>query len=81
MKKGDLLEFSIKSIGSSRAPMALLIDQRSPESDYHHRIRVLWLGDKLPLQAGVTSVSGERLSTWISPKLFIVASNQANSKN
>ena len=51
----------------------IVIDERSPESQFHHRIRVMWLGESLKHpQAQAFSVSGNKITTWVSPKSFVV---------
>ena len=74
MKVGDLVRYRGWSKNPKSEPLALVADVRSPESDYHARIRVIWVGEEIPIQASVISTSGSRLSTWCSPKHFEVVS-------
>jgi hypothetical protein len=42
----------------------------------HCRIRVLWLGEDLPVVAKSTSTKNNRLSTWIKPDKFQLIQTQ-----
>ena len=53
--------------------MAVVVETRNEDSDYHKRIRVMWVG-KIPLQAKVLSTNGGRITTWLKPKHFEVLS-------
>jgi hypothetical protein len=72
LKIGDLVRY--KNHGSLQ-PLGLIVEQVSPNSEFHHRIRVAWVGEKLPIQASVFSTSGSRITTWIDPKNFKVVSH------
>ncbi len=67
MKVGDLVRYRG---WSSPGPIAVVIDTSGGESQYHKRIRVMWAGDEVPIQAKVISVSGDRISSWVHPKHF-----------
>ena len=74
MKIGDLVQYrGWKDAG----PLALVVEQVSPDSDYHHRIRVAWVGDKIPIQASALSTNGNRITTWVNPKHFKIISKNA----
>mgnify|MGYP003126614584 CR=1 FL=1 len=51
---------------------AIVLQKRESKHEVHSRIRVMWLGVKVPIQAKSFSVSGRRITTWISPKYFEV---------
>ena len=71
MKVGDLVKYrGWQKSAASPEPLALIIEVREAKSDYHKRIRVMWIGDEVPIQAQVISVSGERISSWCAPKYF-----------
>jgi len=72
MKIGDLVKYRGWSKQNTKEPMAIVVNQNNAESDFHHRIRVMWLGDQVPAQASVISVTGSRFSSWVSPKYFEV---------
>ena len=74
MKVGDLVKYRGWSKNSQLPePLALVIEQVHADSSFHHRIRVMWLGEDVPLQAQVLSVTPpKRVSTWINPKHFEV---------
>jgi hypothetical protein len=79
LKIGDLVRYTgyLKSEG----PLAIVANQKYPDEDFHHRIRVFWLGENLPIQAKAFSVSGKRLSTWIHPREFSVVSKSCKPEN
>mgnify|MGYP003116906645 CR=1 FL=1 len=70
MKIGDLVEYFSKH-SAGQQPRALVIDERSPGNSYHHRIRVLWLGKDIPIQAHAVSVKASRISSWVHPRHFV----------
>ena len=72
MKVGDLVKYRGWNKSSQNQPLALVIDQTNPKSTFHHRIRVMWVGEDLPIQASVLSTVSGRTSTWINPKYFEV---------
>jgi aromatic ring-cleaving dioxygenase len=72
MKKGDLVRYKAGRPILNDGPVGIVVDQVSPESDYHHKIRVMWVGEKLPVQSQALSVSGNKITTWVSPKYFEV---------
>ena len=55
-------------------PMGIVVDQQSPESKYHHRIRVMWVGSDIPINAKALSTTGKRVTSWVTPKSFEVIS-------
>ena len=67
MKVGDLVQYRG---WNDKGPLALVVEQVSPDSDYHHRIRVAWVGDEIPIQASALSTNGSRITTWVNPKHF-----------
>ena len=71
MKVGDMVMFISKN---DNGPTGVIIDSTSMDSDFHARVRVMWSGDKLPIQARATSVSGVRVTTWLHPKNFKIIS-------
>ena len=76
MKVGDLVIYNPNwdaAISFDR-PMGIVVDQRSPDSEYHHRIRVMWMGNDIPINAKAMSTKGERVTSWVSPKYFEVIS-------
>ena len=74
MKVGDLVQYYGWAKSSGIGPMALVVDVRSAESDFHKRIRVAWLGETVPIQASVISTTGSRISSWCAPKYFKIIS-------
>ncbi len=68
MKVGDLVRY--RGWKNNQGPIGLIIEEASPDSKFHHRIRVMWLGEPLPVQAKVLSVDGKRITSWVSPKHF-----------
>jgi|TARA_R110001583_G_scaffold46283_1_gene145346 aromatic ring-cleaving dioxygenase len=72
VKIGDLVQY--KNSGVIQ-PLGLVVEQVSPNNAYHHRIRVAWIGEKLPIQANVFSTNGSRITTWVDPKKFEVVSH------
>jgi len=72
MNVGDLVRYrgwdSLKLHGPE--PLALVVDVRAADSDYHKRIRVMWIGEKVPVQANVISTKGSRFSSWCAVKHF-----------
>ena len=78
VKVGDLVIYNVKmywgDIVSLDRPMGMVVDQRSADSEYHHRIRVMWMGSDIPINAKAMSTTGERVTSWVSPKHFEVIS-------
>ncbi len=75
MKVGDLVRYRgwlVAREPRDGGPVAIVTDQRSSDSDFHHRIRVMWLGEEIPIQAQAVSVEGARVSSWVHPKHFEV---------
>jgi len=72
MKVGDLVKYRgwAKQTGSD--PLAIVVEVRADDSEYHKRVRVMWMGEDVPIQAQVISVTGDRFSSWCSPKHFEV---------
>ena len=77
MKVGDLVRLEIQSTIRRKnyvAPLGIVVEEMHSENDYHHRIRVMWLGDEIPVEAGAFSVNSAKVTTWISPKHFRIVS-------
>ena len=76
MKVGDLVIYNPywDTVIPFDSPMGIVVDQRSPESKYHHRIRVMWMGSDIPINAKALSTTGKRVTSWVSPKSFEVIS-------
>ena len=68
-KVGDLVRY--KGWRES-GPLAVVIDESGGSSDFHKRIRVMWLGEEVPVQAKALSTRGEKITTWVHPKNFEV---------
>ena len=81
MKVGDMVKYRGWSKASKNEPMALVIDQRSQDSSFHHRIRVMWIGEKVPIQASVFSTEAKRISTWVSPKYFEIVESPESEEH
>ena len=75
MKIGDLVQYRGWK-PDDEGPLGIVVDQRSADSDFHHRIRVMWVGEKLPIQAEVLSVRGARVTRWCQPGNFVVVSDE-----
>lgn len=56
----------------SERPYAIVLQKRPSNHAMHERIRVMWLGIKVPVQAHSFSVSGRRITTWVSSTYFEV---------
>ena len=74
VKVGDLVRYKGWGKSMLQGPIAVIVDQVSPDSKYHHKIRVMWVDKTPPIQAQALSVTGDRITTWISPKHFEVIS-------
>jgi hypothetical protein len=73
IKIGDLVQYrGWEGITRGHPPLGLVVDQASSNSDFHHRIRVMWLGEEIPIQASVLSTKASRITAWVSPKSFKV---------
>ena len=71
MKIGDLVRYRGWSNGSvNPGPLALVMAVQSENSNFHKRVRVMWVGKEIPIQAQIISASGDRFSTWCAPKHF-----------
>ncbi len=75
MKVGDLVEYRGWAKVNDNPPLAIVMEVNGNVSKFHSRIRVMWLGVDVPVQARVFSVDGNRISTWIHPKHFKVVSD------
>ena len=71
MKVGDMVMFVSNN---NNGPIGVVVDSTSMESDFHSRIRVMWSGEEIPIQASAVSVSGNRVTTWVHPKNFKIIS-------
>ena len=74
MKVGDMVRYRGWTKTKGDTPMGLVVNVQSSDSDYHKRIRVMWLGESVPIQASVLSTSSSRITTWVHPKYFEVIS-------
>ena len=73
MKIGDLVLYrGWSKTQSNEMPIGIIVNDSRDISDYHRRIRVMWLGEKIPIQASVLSIRSLRITTWIDPKYFEV---------
>lgn len=72
MKVGDMVRYRGWSKQRGNEPLALVLEVQLADSEYHKRIRVMWMGETIPVQASVLSISGNRITTWVSPKHFEV---------
>lgn len=77
MKIGDLVVFKGSINYMKNMPLAIVIDESNSDSEYHRRIKVMWIGEEIPIQAKVLSTTGSRFSGWCSPNKFEVV----NEKN
>jgi|10_taG_2_1085330.scaffolds.fasta_scaffold04637_12 hypothetical protein len=71
MKVGDMVMLVSHS---STGPLGVVVESTSMESDFHARVRVMWSGEDLPIQAKSASISGNRVTTWMHPRNFKVVS-------
>ena len=72
MKVGDLVRYKVKG---DQGPLAIVVKIAYSHASYHSRVRVMWAGEEIPIQAKVISVKGNRVSSWVSPEKFeLVAS-------
>jgi len=85
VKVGDLVKYrgwshnaSFEHVSRSRDPLAIVVQTRAEDSEYHKRIRVMWVGEEIPIQAQVVSTNGNRFSSWCSPKYFHVVSKKGD---
>ena len=67
-----LLGALVSCRGWKKPALGIVIDERSPDSSFHHRVRVMWIGEKIPVAASAFSTSKGRITTWIHPKIFDV---------
>lgn len=82
VKVGDLVRYKGWGKAMLQGPLAVVVDQVSSSSSYHHKIRVMWADKTPPIQAQALSVSGERITTWVSPKHFeVVSETEQQEKN
>ncbi len=77
MRLGDLVRYRGWR-GYGQDPIGLVVDVRFSESEFHKRVRIMWVGEKIPIQASAISVSNSRISTWVHPKNFILVDNCDN---
>ena len=77
MKVGDLVRYRGWGKNEPHPVLALVVEVRADDSEYHKRIRVMWMGHEIPVQASVLSTASERVTTWVSPKHFAVVSESA----
>ena len=79
MKIGDLVRY--KGWRNYAGPFGIIVESSLSDSAWHSRIRVMWIGDPLPPQAKVLSVSGSRITSWVSPKHFDVVNSLEDHVN
>ena len=79
MKIGDLVRYrgwfrnsNIAKHISGPDPIGIVVEQTSADDEFHHRVRVMWVGEALPLQAKALSTGEKRITTWVHPKHFEV---------
>ena len=73
MKVGDLVRYKGWGTSPESCPIGVVVEvKKSQHGSLNDRIRVTWAGEKLPIQAKVLSVSGDRTTTWVHPKHFEV---------
>ncbi len=72
MKVGDLVRY--RGWSKIEGPLALVVYESSREVGYHRKIRVMWVGEELPVQAAVLSTDSSWVTTWVSPKHFELVS-------
>ena len=78
MNVGDLVRYRGWDKLYSMPPLALVIEVRRADLHHHCRIRVMWMGDQVPIQAQVLSVGEpKRISAWIQPKHFELIESSA----
>jgi len=73
MKVGDLVRYTVPKNVEDQ-PVGVIVKLCKAESHYHQRIKVMWAGNSLPIQASALSVKGGRITSWVSPKNFSVVS-------
>ena len=72
MKVGDLVRYKVRG---KQGPLAIIVKMTSSSTSYHERIKVMWAGEEIPIQAKVVSVNGNRVSSWVSPNHFEVVAS------
>lgn len=73
MRVGDLVRYKGWGISPECCPLGIVVEvKKSQHGSLNDRIRVTWAGEKLPVQAKVLSVKGDRTTTWVHPKHFEV---------
>ena len=73
MKVGDLVRYKGWGTSPESCPIGVVVEvKKSQPGSLNDRIRVTWAGEKLPIQAKVLSVKGDRTTTWVHPKHFEV---------
>jgi hypothetical protein len=70
LKIGDLVRYRGWEGLNTSQPMAVIVDQRSKDSSFHHRVRVMWVGEEIPIQASAISTTRSKISSWVHPKVF-----------
>ncbi len=82
IRVGDLVVYRGWSKSYGGEPLALVVAEKAMDSDYHGRIRVMWMGEDIPIQAQVLSVQEpKRVSTWVHPKYFRVVKEGADDES
>jgi len=79
MKVGDLVRYR-RWLGF-KGPLGLVVKEMHADSSFHHRIKVMWLGEKIPVQASALSTSGAKITAWVLPKHFHVIDKNHETGN
>jgi hypothetical protein len=70
IKIGDVVRYrGWETINEAKG---IVVAESSPESSFHHRIRIMWTGSEIPIQASVLSIKNSRITTWVNPSNFEV---------
>ena len=54
-------------------PAGIVIDTMCQDSDYHARVRVMWVGNVNQAVAKSLAINDSRMTTWVNPENFILA--------
>jgi hypothetical protein len=68
VKVGDLVRY--RGWANLSGPLGMIVEEAATDNSFHHRIRVMWVGDPLPTQANALSIHGKRITSWVTPKHF-----------
>ena len=68
MRIGDLVRYRTPHGGG---PLAIVVAVSGDPKSFHGRVRVMWAGNELPLQAHVCSTRKDsKITTWMKPGHF-----------